>query len=178
MDIDNATGLFELCPTALVFGFWDSAGPRGGQGVTLQRAIVSEFVGLHARRGVMTTSRIDPARIVGSAGPIYRTAGGGLSLAASDAAPGGGAGLRPAAVNHGNLTPSISGSGGVTVSRAVQTTVLSLPRAEEAPLSGRRGHRSRAGPGGPHGPRGAGAARGGAGQGTGSGPAQPLPAGR
>ena len=127
VDIDDATGLFELCPTALVFGFWDSTGPRGGQGATLQRAIVSEFVGLHARRGVMTTSRIDPARIVGSAGPIYRTAGGGLSLAASDAAPGGGAGLRPAAVNHGNLTPSISGSGGVTVSKAVQTTVLSLP---------------------------------------------------
>ncbi len=75
----------------------------------------------------MTTSRIDPAGIVGSAGPIYRTAGGGLSLAASDAAPGGGAGLRPAAVNHGNLTPSISAPGGVTVSKAVQTTVLSLP---------------------------------------------------
>ena len=127
VDIDDATALFELCPTALVFGFWDSTGPRGGQGATLQRAIVSEFVGLHARRGVMTTSRIDPARIVGSAGPIYRTAGGGLSLAASDAAPGGGAGLRPAAVNHGNLTPSISAPGGVTVSKAVQTTVLSLP---------------------------------------------------
>ncbi len=89
----------------------------------------------------MTTSRIDPARIVGSAGPIYRIAGGGLSLAASDAAPGGGAGLRPAAVNHGNLTPSISGSGGVTVSRAVQTTVLSLPalRRLRFPVDGATG---------------------------------------
>ncbi len=178
VDIDNGTGLFELCPTALVFGFWDSTGPRGGQGVTLQRGVVSEFAGLHARRGVMTTSRIDPARIVGSAGPIYRTAGGGLSLAASDAAPGGGAGLRPAAVNHGNLTPSSSGSGGVRESRAVQTIVLSLPalRRLRFPVDGATG--PGLGPGGPHRAGGAGAARGGAGQATGSGPAQPLPAGR
>jgi len=29
-DIRNATGLFGLCPMALVFGLWDSTGPRGG----------------------------------------------------------------------------------------------------------------------------------------------------
>jgi len=28
----NATPLFELCPTALVFGMWDSTGPKGGLG--------------------------------------------------------------------------------------------------------------------------------------------------
>ncbi len=28
----DATALFELCPTALVFGMWDSTGPRGGLG--------------------------------------------------------------------------------------------------------------------------------------------------
>jgi CRISPR-associated protein Csb1 len=29
-DNKQATGLFGLCPTALVFGLWDSTGPRGG----------------------------------------------------------------------------------------------------------------------------------------------------
>ncbi|MDR7464963.1 MAG: type I-U CRISPR-associated RAMP protein Csb1/Cas7u, partial [Armatimonadota bacterium] len=28
----NATPLFELCPTALLFGMWDSTGPKGGLG--------------------------------------------------------------------------------------------------------------------------------------------------
>jgi CRISPR-associated protein Csb1 len=28
----NATPMFELCPTALVFGMWDSTGPKGGLG--------------------------------------------------------------------------------------------------------------------------------------------------
>ncbi len=31
-DVRHATGLFGLCPTALVFGMWDSTGPRGGLG--------------------------------------------------------------------------------------------------------------------------------------------------
>lgn len=39
----NATPLFELCPTALLFGIWDSTGPKGGLGVKFQRAIVSEI---------------------------------------------------------------------------------------------------------------------------------------
>lgn len=41
----NATALFELCPTALVFGMWDSTGPKGGLGAKFERAMVSEIVG-------------------------------------------------------------------------------------------------------------------------------------
>ena len=41
----NATALFELCPTALVFGMWDSTSPLG-HGARFQRAIVSEIVGI------------------------------------------------------------------------------------------------------------------------------------
>ena len=40
-------------------------------------------------------------------------------------------GGKPSAVNHSNVTPSVSGDdepGGVTISEAVQTTVLSLPQ--------------------------------------------------
>ena len=32
-DIRNAAGVFGLCPTALVFGLWDSTGPRGRLGM-------------------------------------------------------------------------------------------------------------------------------------------------
>ena len=57
-DVDNrnATALFELCPTALVFGMWDSTGPKGGLGAKFARAMVSQIVGLHAEVGVKTSS--------------------------------------------------------------------------------------------------------------------------
>lgn len=51
----NATPLFELCPTALVFGAWDSTGPKGGLGTKFERAMVSEAVGFGADYGVKTT---------------------------------------------------------------------------------------------------------------------------
>ena len=44
-DARNATGLFRLCPTALIFGLWDSTGPRGGMGAKFQEALVG-----HQRR--------------------------------------------------------------------------------------------------------------------------------
>ena len=73
MDIRNATVLFELCPTALVFGMWDSTGPRGGSGIKFQRAMVSEIIGMHAQQGKKTSSRLDPAQISSDAGPLYMT---------------------------------------------------------------------------------------------------------
>lgn len=73
----NATPLFELCPTALVFGMWDSTGPKGGMGVKFQRAMASEIVGIDAVFGVKTSSRIDPLQIARNAGPLYRKRGGG-----------------------------------------------------------------------------------------------------
>jgi len=56
----NATALYQLCPTALVFGMWDSTGPKGGLGAKFERALVSEVVGIGASFGVKTASRIDP----------------------------------------------------------------------------------------------------------------------
>ena len=126
LDARNATVLFELCPTALVFGMWDSTGPRGGLGVKFQRALVSEVVGLHAQQGVRTTSRIDPAQILRNAGPVYRTSDGGWTLEQSETGGRNSRGVRPSEVNHGNIAPSIA-DGGFTISEAVQTTVLSLP---------------------------------------------------
>lgn len=126
LDLGKATALFELCPTALVFGFWDSTGPRGGLGVKFQRALVSEIVGFHAQQGNRTSSRIDPAQILKNAGPVYRTRDGGWTLEQSETGERNSKGVRPSEVNHGNIVPSIA-DGGFTISKAVQTTVLSLP---------------------------------------------------
>lgn len=148
-DVDNrnATVLFELCPTTLVFGMWDSTGPKGGLGAKFARALVSEIVGLHAEFGVKTSSRIDPAQIVLGAGPLYRAkddVGIRWTLDEKEAARDKrgpikmGKDGKPSEGNHGNVTPVIA-EGGVTIRKAVQTTVLSLPalRRLRFPLNGR-----------------------------------------
>ena len=138
VDVRNATALFELCPTALIFGMWDSTGPRGGLGVKFQRTLVSEIVGFHAQQGKRTSSRLDPAQILSSAGPLYMTQDNNWTLDADEAVKergnpvrynrGGTSGTpgNPSKANHGNVTPTIA-DGGFTISKAVQTTVLSLP---------------------------------------------------
>ena len=138
LDIRNATALFELCPTALVFGMWDSTGPQGGSGIKFQRTLVSEIIGMHAHQGRKTSSRLDPAQILRSAGPVYRTRDGGWTLEQAEAGEGNSRGVRPSEVNHGNIAPSIADDGGFTISRALQTTVLSLPalRRLRFPING------------------------------------------
>lgn len=73
-NVRNATSLFELCPTALIFGAWDSTGAAGGLGNKFARALVSEIVGVGAVYGVRTASRIDPLGITG--GKIFEDVNG------------------------------------------------------------------------------------------------------
>ncbi|MCB9758386.1 MAG: type I-U CRISPR-associated protein Cas7 [Alphaproteobacteria bacterium] len=139
--VRHATAMYQACPTALIFGVWDSTGPKGGLGAKFQRALVSEIVGVHAQDGVKVSSRIDPAAIQRGVavytdkddpsdwtieGAQAKTDGKGnpepFSRKGSE-----GKG-RPSAINHGNIAPSIDPkAGGVTVDHALQTTVLSLP---------------------------------------------------
>ncbi len=73
----NATAVFEMCPTALIFGFWDSTGPRGGLGAKVQRALVSEIVGYQITTdNKRSSSRIDPLGIENNL-DIFRRVGGG-----------------------------------------------------------------------------------------------------
>lgn len=53
---NHATAMFVHCPTALLFGVWDSTGPRGGLGAKFQRVVVSEIVGYDAVAGVKVAS--------------------------------------------------------------------------------------------------------------------------
>lgn len=112
----NATSLFELCPTALLFGMWDSTGEGGGMGAKFQRALVSEIVGFDWVPGVRTSSRIDPLQI-SSGVPIYEDTHGDWTTDESAAAQENGKPKpfgrnketrgKPSAINHGNVTPSI-----------------------------------------------------------------------
>ena len=129
-DTRNATGLFGVCPTALVFGLWDSTGPRGGMGAKFQRAVVSEIIGYDAVAGRKTSSRIDPAQIRLGAGPLYEYESESddtphWSLHGNSRSKKLGKDGKPSEANHGNVTPSIE-DGGFTISKATQTTVLSL----------------------------------------------------
>lgn len=128
----HATPLLTYAPHCLVFGLWDSTGPRGGLGVKFARAIVSEIIGVHAKRGVKTASRIDPLNIRVNSGRLYRAKDGGWTLDEKEAAKEKGKPAllgkdgKPSEANHGNVTPSID-EGGYTIDYAEQTTVLSLP---------------------------------------------------
>ena len=162
-DVRNATGLFGLCPTALVFGLWDSTGPRGGLGAKFQRALVSEIIGYDAVAGTNVASRIDPAEARLGAATLYERASDDRdkphwtldeALAKKEKSKPTKLGKdgRPSEANHGNVTPDITFArnqnrqiiydkvedadgherseprvlGGYTISKAVQTTVLSL----------------------------------------------------
>jgi len=131
--LQNASGLFEICPTSLLFGLWDSTGPRGGLGVKFQRAIVAELVAIDIEKGIKSSSRIDPLGIMLNAGPIYMDPKNG-SLTLDEKDEGGrplkrwGKEGKPSEANHGNVTPSLSTTnGGVTFAYALQTVVISLP---------------------------------------------------
>ena len=140
----NATDLFRYSPTSLLFGMWDSTGPKGGLGSKFQRAYVSEIVGFDATVGKKVGSRIDPLQIekVASEDRVFNSAdpsevwtpdpdkaekdNKGNSVPASRGSDSGEAG-QPSKINHGNIAPSIDAlAGGVTISKARQTTLISF----------------------------------------------------
>lgn len=120
----NATVLYELCPTALIFGMWDSTGPKGGLGAKFERAMVSEIVGINApdawkasrNRGIRQDQLgvRKEATVVGTR-MEWR-------LANSEGEKGA---IRPSEIVHGSI-PFESENCGITIESALQTTVLSL----------------------------------------------------
>ena len=139
----DATDMYRYSPTSLLFGMWDSTGPKGGLGSKFQRAYVSEIVGFDAEVGRKVGSRIDPLqiekvapedRVFNSANPdeVWTTNPDEAELKKGKPVPAARRGAsgkagQPSKINHGNIPPSIDElAGGVTISRAVQTTVISL----------------------------------------------------
>lgn len=133
----RATGLFQLCPTALIFGVWDSHGARGGLGQKFQRALVSEIIGIDATEdNRRPASRIDP--LIGVAGErIQIQKAEDKTWTVVEVGKGN---ARLSEVGLGNVTPSLKvapeqrrnfeseyNHGGVSVRFARQIAVLSLP---------------------------------------------------
>lgn len=139
---NSAAALLRWAPTALLFGAWDSTGPKGGRGSKFERAITAELVANGIAQGVKTGSRLDPAGIELSAGPILEANDpeqvwtlnpdeAVLDLKTKQPLPlaGGGDGKagRPSQINHGNVTPSIDEkAGGITAQSITGTTVISF----------------------------------------------------
>lgn len=144
----NATAMFRVCPTALLFGTWDSQSGSGVNGAKFARALVSEIIGIDVTPGVRTSSRIDPLGIKALKGTIYQSSAEQWTL---DAPKGGkskselyGKSGSPAEINHGNIPPTITEveknePGGVTLREARQTAALSFTQLRKLkfPLDGK-----------------------------------------
>lgn len=130
VSLANATPLFELCPTALLFGMWDSTGPKGGLGPKFERAVVSEIVGIEAEVGdLMRGVRRDPLE-VRAAVKVQKNADG--SWVVTDPRTKGA--VAPSDINHSSVPypkrrdqkSDDNYYGGVTIEYAEQITTLSL----------------------------------------------------
>lgn len=134
----SAAALLAISPTTLLFGGWDSTGPKGGLGSKYERAVTSEIVAIGVEVGTKTSSRIDVLGVEKSAGPIFKAADADEGWTTDEAAAvknkgnavqvGKGAETgRPSQVNHGNIVPSIdTATGGVTADQIRATSVLSF----------------------------------------------------
>jgi CRISPR-associated protein Csb1 len=145
----NATAMFEVCPTALLFGTWDSQSNAGVNSAKFARCLVSEIIGFDAVRGVRTSSRIDPLGIKAMPGTIFESKDDQWTLDAAKAVQSKGKPQpykskgTPAEINHGNIPPTLTnpetGAGGVTFQVARQTAVLSFTQLRKLrfPMGGK-----------------------------------------
>lgn len=135
----NAAALLRWSPTSLLFGAWDSTGPRGGLGSKYERAITSEVIANNIATGTKSASRIDPLQISSkieifeahdpeqgwTLDPDEAKKSGGKPVLLKGGGEGGAG--RPSQVNHGNIAPSLDVSaGGITAASITGTTVLSF----------------------------------------------------
>ena len=126
----DATAVYRLCPTALVFGMWGSPEKPGGLGAKFERAYVSEIIAVDVERGDKRGGfRIDP---LGSRSNVLLKEKGDGTFEVGNGK------VRPSELNHGNILFE-SSNGGVRCRFAEQTTVVSLGalRKLRFPLNGK-----------------------------------------
>jgi CRISPR-associated protein Csb1 len=130
----NATAVYELCPTALLFGMWGSPEKPGGLGAKFERAFVSEIVAVDvvsnapeqaetrssdARNDIVNKRagfRIDPLNASKTV-QIKQNDDGSFQVGAGK--------MRPSEINHGNILFETMNCG-IRFRYAEQTTVVSL----------------------------------------------------
>jgi len=143
--LKNAAPLFRVCPTGLVFGIWDSTGPKGGLGSKFARVLVSEIIGVGSVYGVKTASRIDPTGIVTRAADVLQAVDPNEgwthdpALATKDSK---GNALKRgdgkvSEVNHSNVPPTLDRlGGGVTIEYALHNVVVSVAALRKLSFGG------------------------------------------
>lgn len=113
--IHDATAFYEHCPTALIFGTWDSTAGEGLDSAKVPRSVVSEIIGVDVTPGVRTGSRIDPLGIRAGSATVYqlKDCEDDWTLELEEAAENQrgdkkrfGKG-KPSDINHGNVTPDL-----------------------------------------------------------------------
>lgn len=126
----NALPVYQYCPTALLFGMWDSTGPKGGLGAKFERAFVSEVVGVNAQVGdLMRGVRRDPVEIRAKV-QVKKLENRAFEVLGPDVK----GGVSPSKVNHSSVPfPEKRDAknddnrySGVTIDHAEQLTTLSL----------------------------------------------------
>lgn len=130
VNLANATPVFELCPTALLFGMWDSTGPKGGLGPKFERAMVSEITGIGAELGDLVRGvRRDPLEIR-AAVRVQKTTASSWNVIDTKAT----GAVAPSEINHSSVPypkrrdekGADNYYAGVTIEHAEQVTTLSL----------------------------------------------------
>lgn len=135
--IHNARAFFKYCPTALLFGTWDSHSfvKRGLKSAKVARALCSEVVGLEAKPGKRTASRVDPLHLSGFT--LKKTGDGNYGWEIVERKPDKKAKetkgvIKISEIGHGNITPDFKSetgeryAGGVEIREARQTALLSF----------------------------------------------------
>lgn len=126
----NALPVYQYCPTALLFGMWDSTGPKGGLGAKFERAFVSEVVGINAQVGdLMRGVRRDPVEIRAKV-QVQKLENKAFRVLGPDVK----GGVSPSKINHSSVPfpekrdnkSDENRYAGVTIDHAEQLTTISL----------------------------------------------------
>ncbi|RAX23854.1 type I-G CRISPR-associated RAMP protein Csb1/Cas7g [Actinomyces sp. Z16] len=112
----DATALLTYDPATLVYGGWNSH--RKGRQAKFPRLYASEIVGWDPEEGKRKAGRMDPANLTGSrSGEGDEWSYSAVKAKKEDA--------KLSEIGHGNIAPDVA-HGGVTISEATRTAVLSL----------------------------------------------------
>lgn len=131
----DATAVLEVSPNALLFGSWHSTGQGGGLGAKFARCLTSEIFAvdvpvdvLNSKSGEVSTSgrrtgsRLDPLGVLRKV-EVFKGPNGWDTKA--ELAGAGAKQVRPSAINHGNIPPSIQALG-ITCDYLEHSFVLSF----------------------------------------------------
>ncbi|WP_158247686.1 type I-U CRISPR-associated RAMP protein Csb1/Cas7u [Actinomyces qiguomingii] len=113
--LEDATALLTYDPATLVYGGWNSH--RKGRQSKFPRLYASEMIGWDPVEGERKAGRMDPANLTGS----RKGEGDEWTYSSSE----GKKGTKLSEIGHGNIAPG-DAHGGVTISEATRTAVLSL----------------------------------------------------